>query len=198
MTRRPSLSTSIFRTASASARIATSILMSWPRFQRRTIPTHYCGSWSLTALSKIGAAEPCKASFSEAGHRRLSNRRSIGKLLAGSRRRFPINAGLRNHVGGQSGYRRQQTSFRLPRSGVNRISVGVQSFQPRLLKFLGRVHSADEARSALDIVQPSRLWQLQLRSDLRQSGADIKRVGSRPRRGVGFSTAASLGLQPDL
>ncbi|HEY7168047.1 MAG TPA: radical SAM family heme chaperone HemW [Candidatus Binatia bacterium] len=37
-------------------------------------------------------------------------------------------------------------------SGVNRISVGVQSFDQRLLKFLGRVHSADEARRALAVV----------------------------------------------
>jgi oxygen-independent coproporphyrinogen III oxidase len=37
--------------------------------------------------------------------------------------------------------------------GVNRISVGVQSFQPRLLKFLGRVHSADEAKKAIRVVQ---------------------------------------------
>lgn len=38
-------------------------------------------------------------------------------------------------------------------SGVNRISVGIQSFQPRLLKFLGRVHSADDGRAALDVVR---------------------------------------------
>jgi oxygen-independent coproporphyrinogen III oxidase len=37
--------------------------------------------------------------------------------------------------------------------GVNRISVGVQSFQPRLLKFLGRVHSAGEAKKAIRVVQ---------------------------------------------
>jgi oxygen-independent coproporphyrinogen III oxidase len=37
--------------------------------------------------------------------------------------------------------------------GVNRISVGVQSFQPRLLKFLGRIHSADEAKKAIRVVQ---------------------------------------------
>ena len=36
--------------------------------------------------------------------------------------------------------------------GVNRISVGVQSFQPHLLKFLGRVHSADEAVKALQVI----------------------------------------------
>lgn len=36
--------------------------------------------------------------------------------------------------------------------GVNRISIGVQSFQPHLLKFLGRVHSANEAVSALRVI----------------------------------------------
>jgi len=40
-------------------------------------------------------------------------------------------------------------------AGVNRISLGVQSFQPRLLKFLGRIHSADDARRALEIVKQS-------------------------------------------
>jgi oxygen-independent coproporphyrinogen III oxidase len=38
-------------------------------------------------------------------------------------------------------------------AGVNRISVGVQSFQPRLLKFLGRVHTAEEGRKALEVVR---------------------------------------------
>ncbi|MSP38658.1 MAG: radical SAM family heme chaperone HemW [Deltaproteobacteria bacterium] len=38
-------------------------------------------------------------------------------------------------------------------AGVNRISVGVQSFQARLLKFLGRVHDAEEAKQALKIVK---------------------------------------------
>ena len=34
-------------------------------------------------------------------------------------------------------------------SGVNRISIGAQSFDPELLRFLGRVHSAGETRQAL-------------------------------------------------
>ena len=37
-------------------------------------------------------------------------------------------------------------------AGVNRISVGVQSFQSHLLKFLGRVHSAGEAVKALQVI----------------------------------------------
>jgi oxygen-independent coproporphyrinogen-3 oxidase len=36
---------------------------------------------------------------------------------------------------------------------VNRISIGIQSFQPRLLKFIGRAHTADEGRQALDTVR---------------------------------------------
>ena len=39
--------------------------------------------------------------------------------------------------------------------GVNRISLGVQSFQPHLLKFLGRMHSADEAVKALQVIGDS-------------------------------------------
>ncbi|HWO42854.1 MAG TPA: radical SAM family heme chaperone HemW [Candidatus Eisenbacteria bacterium] len=35
-------------------------------------------------------------------------------------------------------------------AGVNRISVGIQSFQPRLLQLLGRAHSAEEAKAALE------------------------------------------------
>jgi putative oxygen-independent coproporphyrinogen III oxidase len=37
--------------------------------------------------------------------------------------------------------------------GVNRLSLGVQSFQPHLLKFLGRLHSADETRQALKTIE---------------------------------------------
>jgi len=37
-------------------------------------------------------------------------------------------------------------------SGVNRISIGAQSFQSHLLKFLGRLHSPDETRGALRMV----------------------------------------------
>jgi oxygen-independent coproporphyrinogen-3 oxidase len=38
-------------------------------------------------------------------------------------------------------------SFR--QSGINRINIGVQSFQDGNLKFLGRIHSAKEAKSAV-------------------------------------------------
>lgn len=41
----------------------------------------------------------------------------------------------------------------LAAAGVNRVSLGVQSLNDEVLRFLGRLHSADEALAALDVAQ---------------------------------------------
>lgn len=41
----------------------------------------------------------------------------------------------------------------LASAGVNRVSIGVQSFDPQILHFLGRAHSGDEARRAIAAAQ---------------------------------------------
>ena len=41
----------------------------------------------------------------------------------------------------------------LAAAGVNRVSIGVQSFDPKVLEFLGRAHSGDEARAAIAAAQ---------------------------------------------
>ena len=38
-------------------------------------------------------------------------------------------------------------------SGINRLSIGIQSFNARHLQALGRIHNDDEARKAVDIAQ---------------------------------------------
>ena len=38
-------------------------------------------------------------------------------------------------------------------SGINRLSIGIQSFNQELLHKLGRIHDADEARNAVEIAQ---------------------------------------------
>ena len=38
-------------------------------------------------------------------------------------------------------------------SGVNRLSLGIQSFNDDALKALGRIHNADQARAAIDMAQ---------------------------------------------
>ena len=78
---------------------------------------------------------------------------SIGKLLAWVAATFPVNLDCEITLEANPGTVDSDKFFGYRDAGVNRVSVGVQSFQPKLLKFLGRVHSAGEARKALDIVR---------------------------------------------
>lgn len=43
----------------------------------------------------------------------------------------------------------------LHRAGVNRISIGIQSFRDEDLKLMNRRHTADQGREALDIIRKS-------------------------------------------
>lgn len=78
---------------------------------------------------------------------------SIGKLLAWAAAAFPIDADCEITLEANPGTVDSEKFFGYRDAGINRISVGVQSFQPKLLEFLGRIHSADEAKRALDTVK---------------------------------------------
>ncbi|HTN72031.1 MAG TPA: radical SAM family heme chaperone HemW [Methylomirabilota bacterium] len=78
---------------------------------------------------------------------------SIGKILAWAAATFPIEPDCEITLEANPGTVDHNNFFGYRDAGVNRISVGVQSFQPRLLKFLGRIHSADESRKALEVVR---------------------------------------------
>ena len=80
---------------------------------------------------------------------------SIGKILARAAAILPLQADCEITLEANPGTVDRECFFGYRDAGVNRISVGVQSFQPRLLKFLGRAHSVDEARKALDVVRKS-------------------------------------------
>src|SRR5258705_3499439 len=78
---------------------------------------------------------------------------SIRKLLTSVVATFPLEADCEITLEANPGTVDSEKFFGYRDAGVNRISVGVQSFQPRLLKFLGRIHSADEAKRALSTVK---------------------------------------------
>ena len=63
-------------------------------------------------------------------------------------------------------------------AGVNRLSIGVQSFDDRALKTLGRIHSGDDARRALDIVAAAgfQRWNIDLMHGL--PGQDAQSAAS--------------------
>lgn len=78
---------------------------------------------------------------------------SIGKLLRQVAATFPVEADCEITLEANPGTMDRDNFHGYRGAGINRISVGVQSFQPRLLKFLGRAHSAEEARQALQTVR---------------------------------------------
>ena len=78
---------------------------------------------------------------------------SIGEILEHVAAKWPIVSDCEITLEANPGTVDRANFFGYRAHGVNRISLGVQSFQPRLLKFLGRVHSADEAKQALGVVR---------------------------------------------
>jgi putative oxygen-independent coproporphyrinogen III oxidase len=74
---------------------------------------------------------------------------SIDALLSGVRARLPLEPGAEITLEANPGTVEARRFRGFRDAGVNRISIGVQSFDDRMLSALGRIHSADEARRAI-------------------------------------------------
>src|ERR1700694_3164865 len=74
---------------------------------------------------------------------------SIEALLSGVRARLPLEPGAEITLEANPGTVEAARFAGFRRAGVNRISVGVQSFDDRMLAALGRIHGAEEARRAV-------------------------------------------------
>jgi putative oxygen-independent coproporphyrinogen III oxidase len=75
----------------------------------------------------------------------------IDALLAAVRARIPVEPDAEITLEANPGAS-EAARFRGYRdAGVNRLSLGVQSFDDAMLQKLGRIHSADEARRAVDL-----------------------------------------------
>ncbi len=79
--------------------------------------------------------------------------RSIDRLLSEFRARIPIAADAEITLEANPGTFEAQKFRDFRAAGVNRLSIGIQSFDDRHLAALGRIHSADEARRAIAIAQ---------------------------------------------
>jgi putative oxygen-independent coproporphyrinogen III oxidase len=75
---------------------------------------------------------------------------SIDELLAAVRARLPLEPGAEITLEANPGTVEAGRFRGFREAGVSRISVGVQSFDDAMLSALGRIHSADEARRAVE------------------------------------------------
>lgn len=83
----------------------------------------------------------------------LLTENQLGKLLNSVIRYIPA-AGIKEYtVEANPGSLTINKAMLLKEYLVNRISLGVQSFQDKQLKFLGRVHSCDDARNTFSLLR---------------------------------------------
>jgi oxygen-independent coproporphyrinogen-3 oxidase len=83
----------------------------------------------------------------------LFSARAIDELLAAFRARLNLAADAEITLEANPGTF-ESAKFRDYRAcGVNRLSIGIQSFDPAKLQALGRIHDGDEARRAIGIAQ---------------------------------------------
>ena len=88
--------------------------------------------------------------FMGGGTPSLFSAAAIDRLLAGIRARLPLLPDAEVTLEANPGTFERQKFAGFFAAGVNRLSLGVQSFDPGMLRALGRVHDADEARRAAE------------------------------------------------
>lgn len=96
---------------------------------------------------------PLTSIFFGGGTPSLFSDRALGRLLEGVERRVAFAGDIEITLEANPGTF-EQAKFKGYRSlGINRLSIGVQSFQQAKLKALGRIHDGDEAIRAADMAR---------------------------------------------
>lgn len=96
---------------------------------------------------------PLQSIFFGGGTPSLFSAHSIDHILAGVERTIGFADDIEITLEANPGTFEQEKFRDFRAAGVNRLSIGIQSFDDRLLGALGRVHDGDEARRAIGMVQ---------------------------------------------
>ena len=95
------------------------------------------------------AGESLRTVFFGGGTPSLFAAESIGTILEAANRRFAIERGAEITLEANPGTLSEAKLAGLRAAGVNRLSLGAQSFNNETLRFLGRIHDADQTRQAV-------------------------------------------------
>jgi len=94
---------------------------------------------------------PITTIFMGGGTPSLFSPEAMDALLAGLRARARIHPDAEITMEANPGTFESERFKGYRAAGINRLSIGIQSFDPRQLKALGRIHDGDEARRAVEI-----------------------------------------------
>ncbi len=85
----------------------------------------------------------------------LMSAAGLDRLMSDIRSLLPLEAGAEITMEANPGTFEAEKFRSYAASGINRLSIGIQSFNPRHLQALGRIHDGDESRRAIEIAQHS-------------------------------------------
>ncbi|MGR5080180.1 radical SAM family heme chaperone HemW [Photobacterium swingsii] len=102
----------------------------------------------LAAYQLDSGVRPLHSIFIGGGTPSLISPPEIGRLLAGIQARIPFSDDIEITMEANPGTVEAGRFDAYRQVGVNRISIGVQSFQDEKLTRLGRIHGSDEAKKA--------------------------------------------------
>ncbi|MGE8408322.1 MAG: radical SAM family heme chaperone HemW [Pseudomonas sp.] len=88
---------------------------------------------------------PISSIFFGGGTPSLFSANALGRLLAGVEQRIPFASDIEITLEANPGTFEQEKFKAYRQLGINRLSIGIQSFQQAKLEALGRIHNGDEA-----------------------------------------------------
>ena len=107
----------------------------------------------MRAEAEVAGGEPLTSIFFGGGTPSLMPPALVAALLAEAERLWGFDGGIEITLEANPSSVEAANFAALAGTGVNRVSLGVQSLDDAELKFLGRLHGADEALAALDTAQ---------------------------------------------
>ena len=143
---------------------------------------------------------PVMSVFIGGGTPSLMRAETAEALLAAIRMRLPLQPGAEITLEANPGTAEAAKFAAFRAAGVNRLSIGVQSFDDAKLQALGRIHDSAEARRAIDMaLQHFDRVNLDLMYALpQQSLAEAEQdIGMAIDAGVGHISAYHLTLEPN-
>ena len=96
---------------------------------------------------------PLSSIFFGGGTPSLFSAAALGRLLAGVEQRIAFAPDIEITLEANPGTFEQDKFVAYRKLGINRLSIGVQSFQPQKLEALGRIHTGDEALHAAEMAR---------------------------------------------
>jgi putative oxygen-independent coproporphyrinogen III oxidase len=138
-------------------------------------------------VRRYAVNRPIRSIFIGGGTPSLFSPEAFDRLLAGIAERVQLKDDIEITLEANPGTFESQKFAEFRALGINRLSIGIQSFDDRFLQALGRVHSAREALRAVEIAQQSGFGNLNLDLMFGLPGADAKNAVSDIRTAIGLN-----------